>query len=93
MFVVLLLSFSCILPLAFKPSDGTHDCDTLIHYYFSNVEISSNPRLCGFVVCDFVFVYTGALCVKISNPFLFSYSCRVGGDGGGEERGRAMAEE
>jgi hypothetical protein len=53
------------LPLTFKPSDRTHDCYTLIHYYFSNVEVGGNPRLCGFVVCDFVFVYTGTLCVNI----------------------------
>jgi hypothetical protein len=78
--------FFLLLPLTFKPSDGTHDCHTLIHYYFSNVEIGGDPRLCGFVVCDFVFVYTRALCVKISNPSYF-LSRRVGVGGGGREVG------
>ena len=71
-------SFVFSLPLTFKPSDRTHDRYTLIHYYFSNVEVSGDPRLCGLVVCDFVLVYTWALCVRyISDSFLLFVCCRV----------------
>ena len=48
------------LPLALEPSYGTHDGDTLIHDHFADSQIRSDPRLCGLVVCDFVFVDTGA---------------------------------
>jgi hypothetical protein len=79
---------SLFLPLTFKPSDGTHDRNTLIHDDLSNVEVGSDPRLCGFVVCDFVFVYTGAGIVVsffflFFSVFFFAWKCRIGERGGG----------
>lgn len=49
-----------ILPLALKPTTRAHDGNTLIHDNLANGKIPRDPRLCGFIVGDFVFVDTGA---------------------------------
>jgi hypothetical protein len=88
---------SLSLPLTFKPSDRTHDGNTLIHDNFANVEVGSDPRLCGFVVCDFVFVYTGAglWLVLCSSRFhgVWVGCCEDGGRGGRQrwKGGRGVA--
>lgn len=48
------------LPLALKPTARAHDGNTLIHDNLANGKIPRDPRLCGFIVGDFVFVDTGA---------------------------------